>query len=118
QVQIQLQRPGGVLKPPKDGHHHGIPFIFPVFDHSLEGDFNCWYDVISVYDGPSINYRLLGKLCGGQSSTFYSTGNSTTVQFKSDSSSTYKGFQAEYHAVAAGPLPPPLCKEEQEKHCQ
>ncbi|CAB1343706.1 unnamed protein product, partial [Coregonus sp. 'balchen'] len=69
---------------------------------NLEGDFNCRYDVISVYDGPSTNYRLLGKLCGGQSSTFYSTGSSITVQFTSDDSSTYKGFQGEYHVVDGG----------------
>ncbi|CDQ90880.1 unnamed protein product [Oncorhynchus mykiss] len=66
---------------------------------NLEGDFNCRYDSISVYDGYSTYNRLLGKLCGGQSSTFYSTGSSITVQFTSDSSSTYKGFQAEYRVV-------------------
>ncbi|XP_045577224.1 deleted in malignant brain tumors 1 protein isoform X2 [Salmo salar] len=69
---------------------------------NLEGDFNCRYDSISVYDGYSTYNRLLGKLCGGQSSTFYSTGSSITVQFTSDSSSTYKGFQAEYRVVAGG----------------
>ncbi|XP_029554355.1 deleted in malignant brain tumors 1 protein isoform X4 [Salmo trutta] len=69
---------------------------------NLEGDFNCRYDSISVYDGYSTYNRLLGKLCGGQSSTFYSTGSSITVQFTSDSSSTYKGFQAEYRVVDGG----------------
>ncbi|XP_064790269.1 deleted in malignant brain tumors 1 protein-like [Oncorhynchus masou masou] len=69
---------------------------------NLEGDFNCRYDSISVYDGYSIYNRLLGKLCGGQSSTFYSTGSSITVQFTSDGSSTYKGFQAEYRVVDGG----------------
>ncbi|XP_035652196.1 deleted in malignant brain tumors 1 protein-like isoform X2 [Oncorhynchus keta] len=69
---------------------------------NLEGDFNCKYDSISVYDGYSAYNRLLGKLCGGQSSTFYSTGSSITVRFTSDSSSTYKGFQAEYRVVDGG----------------
>ncbi|KAK6328663.1 hypothetical protein J4Q44_G00006410 [Coregonus suidteri] len=69
---------------------------------NLEDHFNCRYDSISVYDGYSSYNRLLGKLCGGQSSTFYSTGSSITVQFTSDSSSTYKGFQAEYRVVDGG----------------
>ncbi|CAL8391408.1 unnamed protein product [Arctogadus glacialis] len=67
----------------------------------LEGS-ECRFDGIQVYDGPSINQRQLGRLCGNQSSTFHSTGKTLTVRFTTDSSQTYQGFRAEYRVVADG----------------
>ncbi|XP_056466219.1 deleted in malignant brain tumors 1 protein-like [Gadus chalcogrammus] len=67
----------------------------------LEGS-DCRYDGIQVYDGPSINQRQLGRLCGNQRSTFHSTGKTLTVRFTTDSSQTYQGFRAEYRVAADG----------------
>ncbi|XP_056465734.1 deleted in malignant brain tumors 1 protein [Gadus chalcogrammus] len=67
----------------------------------LEGS-DCRYDGIQVYDGPSINQRQLGRLCGNQRSTFHSTGKNLTVRFTTDFSQTYQGFRAEYRVVADG----------------
>ncbi|XP_030235027.1 deleted in malignant brain tumors 1 protein isoform X3 [Gadus morhua] len=67
----------------------------------LEGS-DCRFDGIQVYDGPSINQRQLGRLCGNQRSTFHSTGKTLTVRFTTDSSQTYQGFRAEYRVVADG----------------
>nr|XP_015202544.1 PREDICTED: deleted in malignant brain tumors 1 protein-like isoform X3 [Lepisosteus oculatus] len=62
----------------------------------LETTPGCGYDRVSVYDGPSSSYPLLGRICGGQKRTYNSTRNYMTVVFESDSSSTYKGFEAFY----------------------
>ncbi|XP_030235031.1 deleted in malignant brain tumors 1 protein isoform X6 [Gadus morhua] len=67
----------------------------------LEGS-DCRFDGIQVYDGPSINQRQLGRLCGNQRSTFHSTGKTLTVRFTTDGSQTYQGFRAEYRVVADG----------------
>uniref|UniRef100_A0A8C5BSA6 CUB domain-containing protein n=1 Tax=Gadus morhua TaxID=8049 RepID=A0A8C5BSA6_GADMO len=64
----------------------------------LEGS-DCRFDGIQVYDGPSINQRQLGRLCGNQRSTFHSTGKTLTVRFTTDSSQTYQGFRAEYRST-------------------
>ncbi|XP_023147359.1 deleted in malignant brain tumors 1 protein-like [Amphiprion ocellaris] len=70
------------------------------FTHvNIESAPNCVYDAISVYDGPSTGSRLLGKICGTQRPTFYSTTASLTVQFKTDSIITRSGFEASYKVI-------------------
>ena len=57
-------------------------------------------DTISVYDGPFYSDRLLGTVTSdGQNATFQSTGRSMTVRFRSDGSTTYKGFHAVYRSL-------------------
>ncbi|KAL7861402.1 hypothetical protein SRHO_G00128430, partial [Serrasalmus rhombeus] len=62
-------------------------------------------DSISVYDGPSDSYSLLGRLPEDQRRHFYSTGNSLTVVFSSDISATYRGFQAQWRFSESHPSP-------------
>ncbi|XP_028278938.1 deleted in malignant brain tumors 1 protein-like isoform X4 [Parambassis ranga] len=73
-------------------------------DVNIELESSCFYDAIYIYDGPSTSSSLLGMLCGRKNSTFYSTGPSLTVSFKSDSIVSYSGFRAYYRAV--GPMEP------------
>ncbi|XP_030297874.1 deleted in malignant brain tumors 1 protein-like isoform X5 [Sparus aurata] len=73
-----------------------FPFI------SIEDHPSCMYDAIYVYDGFNTAYRLLGKVCGNTTATFYSTGVYMTVRFKSDGSISSSGFRADYRVVAQG----------------
>ncbi|XP_034538580.1 deleted in malignant brain tumors 1 protein-like isoform X2 [Notolabrus celidotus] len=56
----------------------------------------CSCDYISVYDGPSVNSRLLGKVCNESQNTFYSSSKDMTVLFRSDSSVVARGFSADF----------------------
>ncbi|XP_036448696.1 cubilin-like isoform X2 [Colossoma macropomum] len=53
-------------------------------------------DSLRVYDGPTDDYPLLGRLPQDQKQNFISTRNSLTVVFSSDSSVTGQGFQAQW----------------------
>ncbi|XP_054456717.1 deleted in malignant brain tumors 1 protein [Anoplopoma fimbria] len=74
-----------------------VQLAFPILD--IEFHSNCGFDAIYVYDGSSIRSRLLGKVCGKNSTIFNSTGTSLTVRFRSDSSVSLSGFRAEYQVV-------------------
>ncbi|KAJ8391790.1 hypothetical protein AAFF_G00085620 [Aldrovandia affinis] len=65
-------------------------------DFGLERDVPCRYDSVSVYDGPSASYPMLGKFCGSGTPSVSSTGTYMTVIFISDSSDNFQGFRAEY----------------------
>lgn len=56
----------------------------------------CSCDYISVYDGPSVSSRFLGKVCNNSQSTFHSSSNYLTVLFRTDSSVVGRGFNAEF----------------------
>lgn len=65
----------------------------------LENCCNC--DYILVYDGPSMNSRLLGKVCqdnfnNNNGTDFHSSSNDLTVVFHSDASVVGRGFNAEF----------------------
>ncbi|XP_078129890.1 scavenger receptor cysteine-rich domain-containing protein DMBT1-like [Sander vitreus] len=77
-----------------------VQLDFPIVN--IEYHSTCGYDAIYVYDGPSISYRLLGKVCGTTNTTFHSTGTSLTVRFKSDSIVSSPGFRADFQVVAGG----------------
>ncbi|MBN3298996.1 CUZD1 protein, partial [Amia calva] len=78
-------------------HASGYSIIQLQFSYlMLETDASCQFDSVSVYDGPSTSYPLVGRLCGGRTRMFNSTRNDLTVVFRSDSSSNYKGFEAVY----------------------
>ncbi|XP_061601115.1 deleted in malignant brain tumors 1 protein [Cololabis saira] len=69
--------------------------IFLAFTYlQLENCCNC--DYISVYDGPSVGSRLLGKVCNDSLSSFSSSSNHMTVVFRSDRSVVGRGFSAEF----------------------
>ncbi|XP_059214910.1 deleted in malignant brain tumors 1 protein-like isoform X2 [Centropristis striata] len=56
----------------------------------------CDCDYVSIYDGPSVGSRYLGKVCNDSLSTFYSTSNYMTVLFRTDMSVVARGFNAEF----------------------
>ncbi|KAG2463061.1 UVS2 protein, partial [Polypterus senegalus] len=61
----------------------------------------CIYDYLVVFDGPSLNSPILNnKYCGIYSSlTLTSSRNVVVVQFYSDSSDVFPGFNATYTAI-------------------
>ncbi|XP_071496006.1 tolloid-like protein 1 [Diadema antillarum] len=71
---------------------------FPSFD--LEPSYNCVYDYVEVRDGATEASALIDRYCGSSSTlsenAIESTGQSLFVRFRSDSSSVFKGFYAEY----------------------
>ncbi|KAI3363315.1 hypothetical protein L3Q82_011939, partial [Scortum barcoo] len=56
----------------------------------------CSCDYISVYDGPSVGSKFLGKVCNNSLSTFYSSSNYMTVLFRTDGSVVGRGFSATF----------------------
>ncbi|KAK0144938.1 Deleted in malignant brain tumors 1 protein [Merluccius polli] len=58
----------------------------------------CHCDWVAVYDGPSVNYPLLGKLCEGNNtwSSFQSSSRYLTVVFRTDGSVVDNGFNADF----------------------
>ncbi|XP_071091816.1 cubilin-like [Haliotis cracherodii] len=65
-----------------------------VIETDIEYSSTCTYDYVKVYDGQQSS--LIGKFCGTQTPTFYSSGSFATIMFHSDSSQTGKGFKLAY----------------------
>ncbi|NXQ92293.1 CUZD1 protein, partial [Nyctibius grandis] len=74
-------------------------------DFFLELDQNCQFDFTAVYDGPTTNTGLLGKVCGRAQPTFESSSNVMTVVLSTDYANSYRGFSAQY---TSAPLPGPV----------
>ncbi|OPJ84108.1 deleted in malignant brain tumors 1 protein [Patagioenas fasciata monilis] len=73
-------------------------------DFFLELDQKCRFDFAAVYDGPTTNTGLIGKVCGRTQYSFESSSNAMTVVLSTDDSNSYRGFSAQYTSV---PLPEP-----------
>nr|XP_033468648.1 deleted in malignant brain tumors 1 protein isoform X1 [Epinephelus lanceolatus] len=65
---------------------------------SIEYHPTCDYDALFIFDGPYTSSRLLGKLCGTNSTIFRSTGPAMTLQFSTDRDTSSSGFYAEFTA--------------------
>ncbi|KAF1552675.1 CUB and zona pellucida-like domain-containing protein 1, partial [Eudyptes schlegeli] len=75
-------------------------------DFFLELDQNCQFDFTAVYDGPTTNTGLIGKVCGRRAQpTFESSSNVMTVVLSTDYANSYRGFSAQY---TSAPLPGPV----------
>lgn len=85
--------------------HSDFPVIIFVSVYSLELDRNCRFDFTAVYDGPTTNTGLIGKVCGRTQTSFESSSNAMTVVLSTDDSNSYRGFSAQYTSV---PLPAPV----------
>ncbi|XP_029030729.1 deleted in malignant brain tumors 1 protein [Betta splendens] len=69
---------------------------------NIQAQSSCDFDALYIYDGSSNSSRLLGKVCGNKDKvTFHSTGAFLTVHFKSDRSSNFFGFRADYKVVGS-----------------
>ncbi|NXN19303.1 CUZD1 protein, partial [Indicator maculatus] len=76
-------------------------------DVFLELDQNCQFDFTAVYDGPTTDTGLIGKVCGLAKPTYESSSNTLTVVLATDHASSYRGFSAQYSSVALpGPVEP------------
>ncbi|NXC11719.1 CUZD1 protein, partial [Orthonyx spaldingii] len=78
-------------------------------DFFLELDRNCQLDFTAVYDGPTTDSGLLGKVCGRAQPTFESSSNVMTVVLSTDDTTSYRGFAAQYSSV---PLPALTCSSD------
>ncbi|XP_041361173.1 bone morphogenetic protein 1-like [Gigantopelta aegis] len=65
---------------------------------------NCAYDNVSVYDGPTRTHRRLGVWCGVNSPVFEGSQDSMLLWFRTDSSSTKRGFQLKYYILIEGTI--------------
>eukprot|EP00795_Rhopilema_esculentum_P014104 gene14104-5092_t len=76
-------------------------------DFDLEDHSSCNYDFFEARDGNLATSTLLGKYCGTQNpAAFSSTSNSLFLKFKSDFSTTGRGFRLYFDAGApTTPLP-------------
>uniref|UniRef100_A0A8C1I6Q0 Cubilin (intrinsic factor-cobalamin receptor) n=1 Tax=Cyprinus carpio TaxID=7962 RepID=A0A8C1I6Q0_CYPCA len=83
--------------------HIQIQFL----DIDIEDLYNCYYDKLKIYDGPSTSALLLGEFCGlTLPNPVRSSGSTLTLEFKSDTVIGGKGFLVEWTAVqGSGPLP-------------
>ena len=72
------------------------------FSYHLEDDRVCRLDYLKIYDGPSNIYNRIARLCG---SGFYehlqttSTTNSLYLEFNSDISTSFSGFQLAFSLI-------------------
>ncbi|XP_053714419.1 cubilin isoform X1 [Synchiropus splendidus] len=67
---------------------------------NLENSGSCRYDYVKIYDGDSTSFPLVGKFCGNTIPAFIlSGGNFLTIQFITDSSVEYAGFNATYRSM-------------------
>ncbi|XP_069007315.1 cubilin [Embiotoca jacksoni] len=85
-----------------------------VLDIDVEDLYDCFYDHLKVFDGPSVHYYRLGTFCGlAPPPLLRSSGSSITLQFQSDSVMGGRGFLVEWTAVQdSGPpptVPPGAC---------
>ena len=73
-----------------------IRLNFLSFDLENYEDYKC-LDFVSIYDGGSTKFPLLGRYCGFISPPEHiSTGNQMLIRFKSDKSLAHEGFSVKY----------------------
>eukprot|EP00794_Sanderia_malayensis_P003248 gene3248-3729_t len=80
-----------------------IALVFRVFQ--IEQHSSCNYDYLMIYDGVNNTSPMIGKFCGTHSpGRIVSRGNSLHLVFRSDFSSSAKGFFANYTTGTSGNL--------------
>ncbi|CAH2245732.1 astacin-like metalloendopeptidase [Pelobates cultripes] len=75
-----------------------VQLTFSFFE--LQPSILCSYDYLTIIDGTSLIDPVLGTFCSNNKpTTLVSSGNVMMIQFRSDSSLTYKGYTASYKFV-------------------
>uniref|UniRef100_A0A3P8P3F5 Cubilin n=1 Tax=Astatotilapia calliptera TaxID=8154 RepID=A0A3P8P3F5_ASTCA len=78
-------------------------------DMDIEDLYDCYYDHLKIFDGPSIHYYPIGTFCGlNLPPPVRSLGSTVTVQFKSDAVLGGKGFLLEWTAIQNSGPPPTI----------
>ncbi|XP_031811861.1 deleted in malignant brain tumors 1 protein-like [Sarcophilus harrisii] len=67
-------------------------------DFQVESDPSCSYDYVEIFDG-SLEAPSFGRFCRGPIPTLTSQSNQMTVVFKTDGSTTDRGFSASYNSI-------------------
>ncbi|CAB1340813.1 unnamed protein product [Coregonus sp. 'balchen'] len=77
-----------------------INLTFSSFELEGTSTSTCQYDYVKIFDGDNMNFPLVGKYCGRDviPGPFVSASNFLTVHFVTDSSISYRGFNATYRA--------------------
>ncbi|KAG8443219.1 hypothetical protein GDO86_011865 [Hymenochirus boettgeri] len=79
-----------------------------ILEIDVEDHQRCIYDKLQIFDGPDTHYHLIGTYCGvTPPPDIFSSGSSMTVQFKSDTSISKRGFLLEWFAIEAASEPLP-----------
>uniref|UniRef100_A0A669E0J6 Cubilin n=1 Tax=Oreochromis niloticus TaxID=8128 RepID=A0A669E0J6_ORENI len=65
-------------------------------DLDIEYHSSCDFDYVAIHDGPTSSSPLLGRVCGSSVPPFTSTQNTIYVRFRSDTSSSHRGFSARF----------------------
>ena len=90
-----------------------VIFAFTAFN--VESESSCAYDSVSIFDGDTTNDPSLARYCGYDIPTpVVTSGNTGTLLFVTDGSSTRGGFLVTYEASEDGVIPttpPPPGKE-------
>ncbi|KAF7648099.1 hypothetical protein LDENG_00162070 [Lucifuga dentata] len=76
-------------------------------DMDIEDLYDCYYDQLEIFDGPTVHSFPLGTFCGlGLPPPLRSSGSTLTLQFQSDTSVGGRGFLLEWAAIHdTGPPP-------------
>ncbi|KAM3593822.1 uncharacterized protein V6R79_022582 [Siganus canaliculatus] len=82
----------------------GSSITLTIHEFDVEFHEDCNFDVFEVYGGPDLSSPRLVRLCSTTSSpmSVSSTGNLLTVRFKSDSSTSGRGFNASWTEMQGG----------------
>ena len=67
--------------------------------YSLEPNNECRYDYLDIYDGPNTSSDRKARLCNQDLYELISTTNSLYLEFNSDGSGVYDGFQFSYSFI-------------------
>ncbi|XP_076071276.1 scavenger receptor cysteine-rich domain-containing protein DMBT1-like isoform X1 [Mytilus galloprovincialis] len=73
-----------------------------VLDFFLENSEECFGDNVKIYDGPTSAYSRLALSCGEIGTDVNSTGNIAMLAFKSDGSTSARGFKYQIEAIGSG----------------
>ncbi|TWW71481.1 Cubilin 460 kDa receptor, partial [Takifugu flavidus] len=78
-------------------------------DMDIEDAYDCYYDHLKIFDGPSVHYYPLGTFCGiARPSPLRSSASTLTLQFQSDTVVGGQGFLVEWTAVQDSGPPPTI----------
>uniref|UniRef100_A0A8C4D9G2 Cubilin n=1 Tax=Dicentrarchus labrax TaxID=13489 RepID=A0A8C4D9G2_DICLA len=101
---------------PNNAHYHwtitveGDSYVQIRFlDMDIEDLYDCYYDQLKIFDGPSVHYYPIGTFCGlALPPPITSSASSVTLQFQSDSVVGGQGFLVEWTAVQDSGPPPTI----------
>ncbi|KAM7390891.1 hypothetical protein PAMA_008881 [Pampus argenteus] len=78
-------------------------------DIDIEDLYDCYYDQLKIFDGPSVNHYPIATICGLALPTpLRSSGSALTLQFHTDSVVGGRGFLVEWTAVQDSGPPPTI----------